>query len=280
MSLIQRICPGIVLITIFLATATAADDVPDWENPEVFGINKEPPHCTLMPYPDTRTALIGTRKASPYHKSLNGKWKFHWAPNPTDRPRDFFYPNYNIRNWDQIDVPGNWELQGYGIPIYTNVIYPFAPKNPDPPHIPHEDNPVGSYRTEFTIPSGWKTRQVFLHFDGVRSAFYLWINGKKVGYSQGSRTPAEFNVTKYINDGKNVLAVEVYRYSDGSYLEDQDTWRLSGIFRDVYLFATPAVHLRDFFVRCDLDENYRDAELMITAKVHNYTKKNSKTLLC
>ncbi|MHC4068246.1 MAG: beta-galactosidase, LacZ type [Planctomycetota bacterium] len=276
MSLIRRMCPGIVLITTFLTTATAIDYVPDWENSEVFDVNKEPPHCTLMPYPDTRTALIGTRKASPYHKSLNGKWKFHWAKNPDDRPEDFFYPDYNISDWDQIDVPGNWELQGYGIPIYTNVIYPFAPKNPDPPHIPHDNNPVGSYRTEFTVPSGWKTRQVFLHFDGVRSAFYLWVNGKKVGYSQGSRTPAEFNITKYINDGKNVLAVEVYRYSDGSYLEDQDTWRLSGIFRDVYLFVTPPVHLRDFFVRCDLDENYRDAELMVTAKVHNYTKKTTR----
>ena len=265
-----------VISTLFLTAALAAAAVPDWENPRVFSVNKEPAHCTLMPYPDTDTALLGTREASPFHKSLNGKWKFHWVSKPDDRPKDFYKLDYDVGSWSKINVPGNWELQGYGIPIYVNVGYPFSPdRSSNPPHIPHDNNPVGSYRTEFQVPADWQGRQVFLHFDGVRSAFYLWINGKKVGYSQGSRTPAEFNITKYLRSGKNVLAAEVYRYSDGSYLEDQDTWRLSGIFRDVYLFSTPQVHLRDFFVRCDLDEKYQDASLMVTAKVSNWSDEDA-----
>lgn len=257
----------ILIFSCLIAPARAND----WENPEIFGRNKEPAHCTLMPYSDISTALIGTREASPFHKSLNGKWRFNYVDKPADRPKDFYRIDYDASSWARINVPGNWELQGFGIPIYTNVPFPFSPKNPNPPHIPHDDNPVGSYRTEFTVPDGWDNRQVFLHFDGVRSAFYLWLNGLKVGYSQGSRTPAEFNITKYLRKGKNILAAEVYRYSDGSYLEDQDTWRLSGIFRDVYIFSTPQVHLRDFYVRCDLDDQYRDAVLKVTAKLHNYS---------
>jgi beta-galactosidase len=263
-----------VTSVFFLTAALAAAAVPDWENPRVFSVNKEPAHCTLIPYPDTDTVLLGTREASPFHKSLNGKWKFHWVPKPDDRPKDFYKLDYDVSSWSEINVPANWELQGYDIPIYTNSDYPFSPKNPKPPFIPHDNNPVGSYRTEFEIPAKWKNRQVFLHFDGVRSAFYLWLNGKKVGYSQDSRTPAEFDITKYLRIGKNVLAAEVYRYSDGSYLEDQDTWRLSGIFRDVYLFSTPQVHLQDFFVRCDLDDRYRNAELIVTATVKNYSGSN------
>jgi beta-galactosidase len=252
-------------------SAPPAKTVPDWENPEMIGRNKEPPHCTLIPYPDTATALKATCEASPFYKSLNGSWKFNWVRKPADRPMDFYRPNYDVADWDDIAVPSNWELKGYGIPIYTNVTHPFYPENPNPPHIPHDYNPVGSYRTEFTVPDNWKGRQIFLHFDGVKSAFYLWLNGKKVGYSQGSMTPAEFNITKYLRKGKNTLAAEVYRWCDASYVEDQDTWRLSGIYRDVYLFSTPAVHLRDFFVRCDLDEQYRDATLKVTAKFKNYS---------
>jgi len=279
--------PGVMLILISLLLggcvsgerecAEIVTKVPDWENPEMIGQNKEPAHCTLMPYPNIATALVGTREASPFHKSLNSNWKFNWVRKPAERPKDFYKPDYDVSSWKEIPVPSNWELHGYGIPTYTNAAYPFAPVNPNPPHIPHDDNPVGSYRTEFTVPAGWKGREVFLHFDGVRSAFYLWINGEKIGYSQGSMTPAEFNITKYLRKGKNILAAEVYRYSDGSYLEDQDTWRLSGIYRDVYLFSTPQVHLRDFFVRCDLDEEYRDAVLYVTAKVRNYSDKAART---
>jgi beta-galactosidase len=255
-----------------LVLAGAGDDpaANDWENPEVFGRSAEPAHCTLVPYPDEATAQKGARDASPYFQLLNGRWRFHWVRKPADRPQGFPRPDYDVGGWDEITVPSNWELQGYGIPIYTNSAYPFSPVDPQPPHIPHEWNPVGSYRTDFTVPEDWGGRQVFLHFDGVKSAFYLWINGEMVGYSQGSMTPAEFNVTPYLREGPNVLAAEVYRWSDGSYLEDQDTWRLSGIYRDVSLFSTPTVHLRDFFLRADLDERQQDAVLEVTARVRNY----------
>ncbi|MCK4294319.1 MAG: DUF4981 domain-containing protein [Planctomycetes bacterium] len=236
----------------------------DWENPEVVGRNKEPGHCTLMPYADIQTALKGRIEDSPYYKTLNGNWKFKWVRKPADRPQGFYKPDYDVNSWKTIPVPSNWQMHGYGIPIYLNVRFPF-PSNP--PYIPHSYNPVGSYRTEFTLPPDWQARQVYVHFDGVKSAFYVWLNGHMVGYSQDSMTPAEFNLTKYIRPGKNILAVEVYRWSDGSYLEDQDMWRLSGIYRDVYLFSTPAAHIRDFFIRCDLDSQYKDGILMIRPKV-------------
>ncbi|MHC4740248.1 MAG: glycoside hydrolase family 2 TIM barrel-domain containing protein, partial [Planctomycetota bacterium] len=258
------------MILISLVGSLPADQANDWENPEMIGRNKEPAHCTLIPYPDIQGALEGNRASSPFYKSINGNWKFNWVRRPAERPLDFYKLDFDVSNWKEIPVPANWQMHGYGIPIYTNVPYPFA-KNP--PYIPHEYNPVGSYRTEFTVPAEWKNRQIFIHFEGVKSAFYLWINGRKVGYSQGSMTPAEFNITKYLRTGKNILAAEVYRWSDGSYIEDQDMWRLSGIYRDVYLFSTPSVHLRDFFIRCDLDEQYRDATLKVTARVHNYSGK-------
>jgi len=241
---------------------------PDWENPDVVGINKEPGHCTLVPYPDIETAIKADRKASGFYKSLNGNWKFHWVSKPADRPLNFYESSYDVSAWDEIPVPSNWQMHGYGIPIYLNVPYPFPP---NPPYIPHDYNPVGSYRRGFTISEEWTNRQIFLHFDGVKSAFYVWVNGQKVGYSQDSMTPAEFNITQYLKSGENILAVEVYRWSDGSYLEDQDMWRLSGIYRNVYLFATPQVHIRDFFVRTDLDESYIDATLMIRPKITNFT---------
>jgi len=262
------------VVLVCFSRAVYGEEVPDWENPEMVGQNKEPAHCTLMVYPDVETAMVGTREASPFYKSLNGNWKFNWVRKPADRPADFYKPDYDVSNWKVIPVPSNWQMHGYGIPIYTNVTYPF-PKNP--PHIPHDYNPVGSYRTTFAVPDEWKDRQVFIHFDGVKSAFYLWINGEKVGYSQGSMTPAEFNITSYLRDGENVLAAEVYRWSDGSYLEDQDMWRLSGIYRDVYLFSTPTVHMRDFFVRSDLDERYEDASLRVTAKIRNYGREVAGT---
>ena len=243
----------------------------DWENPQVYRLNKEPAHCTLMPYPDAAAAQQGTREASPFHMSLNGIWKFHWVRRPADRPVDFHRPDYDDSAWADLPVPSNWQLHGFDVPIYTNTQYPFMPVDPDPPHIPHDYNPVGSYRTRFALPADWKGRQVFLHFDGVNSAFYLWVNGEKVGYSQDSMTAAEFDITRLLCEGENTLAVEVYRWCDGSYLEDQDTWRLSGIYRDVYLFSTSPVHVRDFFVRCDFDHQYRDAVLRVTAAVRRYS---------
>jgi beta-galactosidase len=221
-----------------------------------------------MLYSDIETALKADRTNSPFYRSLNGKWKFNWVNKPADRPLDFYKPDYDVSKWKLIPVPSNWQMHGYGIPIYLNSRHPFPP---NPPHIPHDYNPVGSYRRQFTMPKDWKDRRIFLHFDGVKSAFYLWINGMKVGYSQDSMTPAEFDITKYLKSDKNTIAVEVYRWSDGSYLEDQDMWRLSGIYRNVYLFATPQVHIRDFFVQTDLDDNYTDATLKIRPRISNYT---------
>jgi beta-galactosidase/beta-glucuronidase len=238
----------------------------DWENPQVVGRNKEPAHAPLVPYPVAEAALAGDRSRSPYFKLLNGDWEFHWSPNPASAPEDFY--REDLGTWDTITVPGNWELQGYGVAIYTNVQYPFPVD--DLPRVPHDDNPVGSYRTRFTVPESWDGRQVFLVFEGVDSACYLWVNGELVGYSQDSRLPAEFDVTAYVRPGENTLAVRVYRWSDGSYLEDQDHWRLSGIHRDVYLVAVPTVHVRDVWLRTELDEDYQDAVLRVSAQIRNY----------
>jgi beta-galactosidase len=249
----------------------------EWEDQTIHEINKAPRHATLMPYPDRSSALHGTREASVYHQSLNGQWRFHWVAKPQDRPVNFYASGYDVSGWDEITVPSNWEMQGYGTPIYTNITYPFQNNPPSVTGTPPNNytaytqrDPVGSYRQDFTIPQQWTGRRVFIHFDGVMSAFYLWINGQLVGYSEDSMSPAEFDITEYLVPGTNVLAAEVYRWCDGSYLEDQDMWRMSGIYRDVYLFSTPQVHLRDFWVRSDLDGNYENATLYVTANVGNY----------
>ncbi|MDI6845374.1 MAG: glycoside hydrolase family 2 TIM barrel-domain containing protein [Candidatus Saccharicenans sp.] len=241
----------------------------DWENPRVFAVNKEEPRATFIPFPDLQLALTKKPEESPWYKNLNGRWKFHWVPKPADRPVDFWRLDYDDSHWGEIDVPANWELNGYGIPIYVNSAYEFAPKNPQPPRIPHDNNPVGCYRTKFTVPENWKGLEVFIHFGAVKSAFYLWLNGHKVGYSQDSKTPAEFRITPYLKPGENLLALEVYRWSDGSYLECQDFWRISGIERDVYLLAAPKVRIRDFFARTGLDENYRNGILNLDVEVVN-----------
>ena len=249
-----------------------AQTIKDWENPAVLHMNTEPPHATLFPYTDAAGALGMDPSLSPYVRSLNGDWKFHWVPKPADRPGDFYRTDFDDGSWDTIPVPSNWQLHGYGVPIYVNQPYSFRPA--DPPNIPQDDNPVGSYRTTFTVPASWEGRQVFLHFKGVDSVFYLWINGQRVGYSQGSRTPAEFNITPYLVEGENQLAAEVYRYCDGSYLECQDFWRLSGIFRDVYIYSRDPVYIRDLWVRTDLDSLYRDAELGVDVEIRNLTSRN------
>ncbi len=272
----KLIIPFILMLIalIFSSCAQKTKVAHDWENSEIFGINKEAPHNTFIPYANVEEAKLNQWDKSPYYLSLNGRWKFHWASKPADRPRDFYKSDYDVSGWDEIPVPGNWQMYGYGIPIYVNVKYPFV--KVDPPYIPNDNNPVGSYRRNIIIPDDWDGREVFIHFDGVKSAFYIWLNGEKVSYSQGSMTPAEFNLTSYLKKGQNILAVEVYRWSDGSYMEDQDMWRLSGIFRDVYLFSMPKVYIRDFFVKTDLDEQYKDADLTLEIKVKNSALKAKK----
>ena len=225
----------------------------------------------MASYPSADLARQGDRSASPWIQSLNGTWKFRYSPNPAARPVGFERPGFDDKAWAPIAVPGNWEMQGFGIPIYSNVRYPFA-FDDDNPRVPRDDNPVGSYRTTFTVPAGWAGRRVYLHFAGVDSAFYLWVNGTRVGYSEDSRTPAEFDVTKYLAEGANTLAVEVYRWSDGSFLEDQDMFRMSGIFRDVYL-CSRAVRARSRLPvegrpRCRLPGR----ELQATLAVRNTAK--------
>ena len=207
----------------------------DWQTPSVVERNKEPSHATLFPFADQRTALQGERDESPYVKNLNGTWRFQCVPNPASAPEGFYDPTYDVSDWAEIPVPSNWQLQGHDIPMYTNVQYPFPIDAAN--SVPIDDNPTGCYRHTITVPENWQGRQIFLTFEGVDSAFYLWVNGQMVGYSQGSRLPAEFNITAYSQTGENTVALEVYRWSDGSYVEDQDFWRLSGIFRTVYLWS-------------------------------------------
>ena len=240
---------------------------PDWENPEVFQKNQEPPHTTLMPYDRMDGALENQRKSSPNHISLNGTWKFLWSENPDRAPEDFYRERADRSDWDTIRVPSNWQMKGFGYPIFRNIGLPFPN---DPPDVPDDFNPVGSYYRTFEIPSSWEGKQVFLHFEGVHSASYVWINGEMAGYNQGGMEPAEYDITPFLKRGENSIAVKVLRYSDGAFMEDQDTWRLSGIYRDVYLMATPRMHIRDFYITTDLDEAYRDAVLRVEAEVSNY----------
>lgn len=272
----------VLMILIQLAAETTAAQ-PDWENQQVVGRNKEPARATSLVYATRAGAIEAKREATPYFRSLNGTWKFHWAADPNARPVDFYKPDFSVADWDDLQVPSNWQLHGYGVPLYSNIPYPFKADPPkvmgDPPQNFtnfKQRNPVGCYRRTFEIPANWSDRQIFLQFDGVDSAFYVWINGRQVGYSQDSRTAALFNITTYLQPGKNLFAVEVYRYCDGSYLEDQDFWRLSGIFRDVFLWSAAELHLRDFFVHTDLDANYRDAELEVDVDVQNFSGQAQK----
>lgn len=255
-------------------TLAAADDAPpDWENPAVFARGTEAPHATFFPYADEAAAIEGKGSASPWVESLNGKWKFCWSKTFAGRPQGFEKPSFDVSGWEEIKVPANWEFEGFDSPIYSNIRYPH-PVNP--PKVGRIWQPVGAYRRTFTVPKDWDGRQVFLHFDGIMSAGYVWVNGELVGYHEDSMTPAEFNITKYLKPGENVLAVEVHRWCDGSYLEDQDFWRLSGIYRDVYLVARPSVYLRDFFALPQFDDEYRDAELKLSATVRNLSDESGK----
>ena len=258
----------IALVASAAPLVAPAQEVNDWENPAVFAVNKEPPHATLFPYESRSLALARDPSHSAYFLDLDGRWKFHWVPKPDDRPLDFYRTDFDDSSWGDIPVPGNWELNGHGVAIYLNIPYPF-PK--DPPRIRHDNDPVGSYRTHFTVPAAWKDREIILHFGSIVSAMYVWVNGQKVGYSEGAKTPSEFDVTPYVHPGAdNLLAVEMYRWSDGSYLEDQDFWRLSGIERPVFLYATPRVHIRDFFVTAGLDSAFRDGLLSLNLRLKSY----------
>ncbi|HOU01804.1 MAG: DUF4981 domain-containing protein [Bacteroidales bacterium] len=251
-------------------------DPRDWENPGVTGQNREEPHASFISYGDQESALEGVSANSPNLLSLDGIWKFNLVKSPDQRPSWFFRDDFDTRGWDDIEVPSNWEMKGYDVPIYVNVSYPYE-KNP--PFIKHDYNPVGSYKRFFKVPSEWKNKEVFLHFGAVASAFYVWVNEQLVGYSEDSKTPAEFNITKYLKRGRNSIAVEVYRWCDGSYLEDQDFWRMSGIQRSVFLHARPRVYIEDFFAVGDLENNYRDGLLKLNIRLKSTTEKADEMLV-
>ncbi len=237
------------------------------ENPRAFNIGQVKPHSSFTPFSSIEDLFIKKRADSEWVKSLNGRWKFNWVRNPADRPLDFYKNDFDVSEWKDIEVPSNWELKGYGIPIYVNDRYPF-PKNP--PYVPKDYNPVGSYKRTFTIDDKWKDREIFIQFGAVKSAAYFWLNGVFIGYNQDSKTPIEFNITPYLVTGENNISVEVFRWSDGAYLECQDFWRLSGMEREVFLFSRPKIHIRDFFVKAELENDYQDACLSIDVELANH----------
>lgn len=261
---------------LFSKSDTAA--VPkEIQDPECLGINKEPYHATLMPYASLKEALLANRRASSFARSLNGSWKFHWVDWPQKRPVDFYKANYDVSNWDNITVPSNWGLKGYGTPDYSNMTYlfkwnfPYVMGTPSVSYTTYQQrDPVGSYRRDFDVPANWNGRRIFVTFDGVDAGFFLWVNGHKVGYSVNSRNAAEFDLTKYVHPGENMIAAEVYRFTTGSYFEDQDQWRLSGIFRNVTLWSSPQEHIRDYFIKTDLDKEYKNVTITVSAKIKNY----------
>lgn len=248
------------------APFTIEEGVNEWDSPFINSINKVKPHVTMMSWDSAEQLRTLSPEQSPYYMSLNGNWKFKWVERPADRPIGFESPSFDSSGWNTIPVPGNWEMNGYGYPIYVNATYPF-PKNP--PYAPKEYNPTGSYKHKFSIPENWNGRKILIHFGSINSAAYLWINGNYVGYSEDSKTPAEWDITPYLQEGENELALQVLRWSDGSYLECQDFWRMSGIQRDVYLHALPGVHVRDFFARAELDATYTTGNLNLDIEIEN-----------
>jgi beta-galactosidase len=248
---------------------------PEWNNNiGIFAVGDEPPHATFMPYADVQQALNADRTASPFRLDLDGDWRFQHAVRPADRDTGFFRTDRDDSGWDSMPVPSNWQLRGYDFPIYTNVTYPWwgangQHENAQPPSAPTRFNPVGQYRRTFELPPAWQGRRIQLHFEGVKSGFYLWVNGTRVGYREGSFTPSEFDITDQVHPGTNLIAIEVYRFPDGDWMEDQDMIRLSGIFRPVFLYSLPAVHLRDFTVTTPLKDAYTNADLAVTAAVRN-----------
>ena len=246
----------------------------DWENPQLLDLNKEKPHASFMLFDNAADLKAGEYSKSQWHKSLNGTWKFVYTDKYAKRIVDFYREDLNDKNWADIPVPSNWERKGFGIPIYTNIVYPY-PKNP--PFI-GENNPVGTYRRTFTVPENWDGREVLLHFGSITGYAEVYVNGQKVGMSKVSKSPAEFNISKNLRKGENQLSVQVFRWHDGSYLEDQDFWRISGIERDVFLYSLPKVSVWDFFVKAELDNNYTNGVLNADVDLRRFAGAGVKTV--
>lgn len=265
------------LSLLLAASAVMGQQLPaELQTPEVVSVNRMPMRASGFAYESRALATKREKEKSEYFMTLNGQWKFNWVQDPRKRPEEFYKTSFDDTKWDNFKVPANWETNGYGLPIYVNQPYEFAGRrntgsamNP-PFDIPEDNNPVGSYRKKFNLPQNWDGRQVFIHLGAVKSAFFIWINGKKVGYSEDSKLAAEFDITKYVKAGENLVALQVYRWSDASYLECQDMWRISGIERDVYLYATPKLDVRDFKAVATLDKSYKNGLLSLDAEINSY----------
>ncbi len=247
-----------------------------WENPEIFKINKEDGHAIMMPFDSEKDAL--SAKESNYKQSLNGKWKFYWQRGLKNQPENFQLTSFDDSHWDEINVPSVWQTQGYSVPYYYASTFPkaFSRSKGKIPSIDHDMQEIGFYRKSFTLNENFNGREIFLHFGAAKSALEVYVNGEFVGYSQGSMTPHEFNVTKVLKPGENVITAKLYRYSDGSYLEDQDMWWLCGIYREVYLFAEPKLCLRDFYFKTDFDDSYTDSNVTLNMYINNYNNIRGK----
>ncbi len=259
------------------ASATLLQALPEWQDPEVFSVNEEPARAHFYSASSRAEALQRSPEDQSNYKLLNGTWKFHWVDTASKRLENVFAENFDDSSWADFEVPANWEFNGYGIPYYHSHAHEFG-KKPNAPKLPDEGNSVGTYRTQFEIPADWDGKAIFLNFGAVKSAFYLYVNGQKVGYSEDSKLPAEFDITSFARQGKNTLALQVFRYSDGSYFECQDMWRVSGIERDVWLFATPKVRIRDVNARAGLDSNYKNGELSLALEIENQSETEATNL--
>ena len=271
----MKIKSFILLIIMTLSLNVVAQELADWWNDvSVYAVNKMQARTNVIPYQDENGIDNLEYRESPYYQCINGNWKFNWVERPADKPVGFYAEGYDVSSWGNIIVPGNWEMNGYGVPVYVNQTNEF-PSNQ--PYAPTEYNPVGCYVHTFNVPEKWEGRNVYINFGAVKSAFYLWINGQFVGYSEDSKTPAEFDITPYLKKGDNKLAVEAYRFSDGSYLECQDYWRMSGITRDVFIYSKPKTNIYDFFVKAGLDETYSKGVFDIAIDL-NYVRRTTFNL--
>lgn len=267
-----------LLLILFLITGIISAQVKlnqHWENPDTNQLNRLPMKATAFAYDTKDLALKGEYTKSEWFISLNGEWKFNWVDVPGKRPVDFYKKNYDDSKWDNFKVPANWEFNGYGTPIYTNIQYDFA-RQPNPPDIPDNYNPVGSYRKKIQIPNEWDGKKIYIHVGAFRSAFYIWVNENFVGYSEDGKLEAEFDITNFVKPGENLIAMEGYRYCDGSYLEDQDMWRVSGITRDVFLFARPQINIWDFKSNASLDEKYKNGLFSLDVQLNNFIPDKTK----
>ena len=269
----------VCLVILPLTSIAQGERYKQITDPQLTSIRKEAPCSSFTSYTNEKDAAVNNRKDGTFRLSLNGKWKFNYVDSFSTRPTDFMLPEKNVSDWADIQVPGNWERQGFGIPIYVNTSYEFcspgyAPywDRPNPPYVPEEWNPTGTYRRDFTLPADWNGKEIFLSADGTKGAAFFYLNGQFAGMSKDAKTPARFNITQFVKPGKNVIAVQVHRFSDANYLECQDFWRISGIERDVFLWSQPKIAVNDFRVISTLDDTYKNGIFNLAVDIKNHTK--------